>query len=191
MNFINKLLNLSSNIKIFLNNLNNKLKYSKKTNIINGFLFKLLYTMNNSTQIDTTVTLNIFNNTNISRISYINRVKNIDISVFNDIYNYLNKQINLHFHDSINNDNDYTIFAVDGTYLQLKESLSCECKKKKNNNSVTCLSTGIFNLTYNEPSILKLENKITNERTSLYNYIIYLININKIIKKFIFLIEVM
>jgi len=64
-------------------------------------------------------------------------------------------------------------------------------KKKKNNNSVTCLSTGIFNLTYNEPSILKLENKITNERTSLYDYIIYLININKIIKKFIFLIEIM
>jgi len=147
--------------------------------------------MNNSTQIDTTITLNIFNNTNISRISYINRVKNIDISVFNDIYNYLNEQINLHFHDSINNDDDYTLFAVDGTYLQLKESLSCECKKKKNNNSVTCLSTGIFNLIYNEPSILKLENKITNERTSLYDYIIYLININKIIKKFIFLIEVM
>jgi len=131
MNFINKLLNLSSNIKIFLNNLNNKLKYSKKTNIINGFLFKLLYTMNNSTQIDTTITLNIFNNTNISRISYINRVKNIDISVFNDIYNYLNEKINLNFNYNINNDYDYTIFAFDGKYLQLKESLSFECKKKK------------------------------------------------------------
>ena len=57
MNFVNKLLNLSSNIKIFLNNLNNKLKYSKKTNIINGFSFILLYTMNNSTQIDTTITI--------------------------------------------------------------------------------------------------------------------------------------
>ena len=83
------------------------------------------------------------------------------------IYTYLNKQILYYF--GSNNNNNYVILAVDGTYIQLKEKLADECKRIKNTSSVTCLVTGIFNITYNNPEILKFENNETSERKSFIN----------------------
>ena len=119
--------------------------------------------MVNATQEDIKIKLNFFNKTDASRTSYIKRINQIDITVFEDIYNYFNKQLIYYFNSNkhnnhinqINNDdinkinNDHIIYAVDGTYIQLKEKLHKYCKRAKNNSSVTCLVTGIFNITAN------------------------------------------
>ena len=83
-----------------------------------------------------------------------------------------------------NNNNDYVILAVDGTYIQLKEKLADECKRIKNTSSVTCLVTGIFNITYNTPEILKFENNETSERKSFIN----IFNNRYVYKLFIYII---
>ncbi len=42
----------------------------------------LLYTMNNSTQENITTKINYFNNNDVSIASYIKRIDNIDITIF-------------------------------------------------------------------------------------------------------------
>ena len=67
MNFTNKMCNLIVDIKNYLNKLNKKLEFkTRKTTINNAFIFKLLYTMNNSTQENITTKINYFNNNNAS-----------------------------------------------------------------------------------------------------------------------------
>ena len=97
----------------------------------------------------------------------ISRIRGDCVQRTRKIYTYLNKQI-LYYFES-NNNNDYVILAVDGTYIQLKEKLPDDCKRNNNTSSVTCLVTGIFNITYNNPEILKFENNETSERKSFIN----------------------
>jgi hypothetical protein len=149
MNFTKKIHNLTIDIKNYLNKLNKKLEFkTRKTSITDAFIFKLLYTINGSTQENVTTKLNYFNNNDASRASYIKRINSIDISIFEQFNDFFNKRVNYYFY---NDNNEYTIYAVDGTYIQLKEALNKECKRTKNDASVTCLLTGIFNVTYNEP----------------------------------------
>jgi len=56
-----------------------------------------------------------------------------------------------------------------GTYIQLKEALNKDCKRAKNDGSVTCLLTGIYNVTYNEPKLINFENNKTSEKESFKN----------------------
>ena len=51
--------------------------------------------MVNATQEDIKIKLNFFNKTDASRTSYIKRINQIDITVFEDIYNYFNKQLKI------------------------------------------------------------------------------------------------
>ena len=169
MNFIKNFNKLSLDIKNYINIISNQKKFrNRKTSLFDGIIFKLLYTMEKSTQDYVTCKLNLYNNNNASRKAYIKRIDNMDVSIFEKIYTYLNKQI-LYYFGSNNNNNDCVILAVDGTYIQLKEKLADECKRIKNTSSVTCLVTGIFNITYNTPEILKFENNETSERKSFIN----------------------
>ena len=163
MSFINNFNKLSIDIKNYIKKLNIQLQFkNRKTSLLDGFLFKILYTMKNSTQENITTKLNLYNNNDASRISYLKRINKIDICIFENIYNYFNKQITSYF----GNNNNYIIYAVDGTYIQLKEKLHDECKRVKNNTSVTSLITGIYNVTHNHPELIKFENNQTSERKS-------------------------
>ena len=162
MNFTNKIYDLIIDIKNYLNKLNKKLEFkTRKTTINDAFIFKLLYTMNNATQQNITTKINYFNNNDASREAYIKRIDSIDISIFEEFNNYFNKQVDYYFN---NDNNEYTIYAVDGTYIQLKEALNKDCKRAKNDGSVTCLLTGIYNVTYNEPKLINFENNKTSEK---------------------------
>ena len=113
--------------------------------------------MKKSTQDYVTCKLNLYNNA--SRKAYIKHIDNMDVSIFDQphmrrlcpkertykIYTYLNKQILYYF--GSNNNNDYVILAIDGTYIQLKEKLDNKFKSIKNTSSVIYLVTGIFNIT--------------------------------------------
>lgn len=165
MTSINNSCDLSNDINKYLNNLNDKLTFNnKKTKIHDAFIFKLLYTMANTTQEQITMRINKYKHNDISRTAYNKKINNIDICYFENFYKYLNERIDYYFHKESNN---FVIYAVDGTYIQLKESLNKKCKRAKNNSSVTCLSTGIFNVTYNEPTILKFENNETSKKNHL------------------------
>jgi hypothetical protein len=168
MNFINNFSRLSNDIKLYLDNLNCQLGFKKrKTSLIDGILFKILYTMKNSTHENITTKLNLYNNKDVSRVAYTKKINNINLHVFENLYNYLNNRINHYFYNIKNN--DYIIYAVDGSYIQLKEKLHTECKRKKNNTSVTALLTGIYNVTYDNSVLLKFENNETSERHSFLN----------------------
>jgi hypothetical protein len=68
MNFINNFSRLSNDIKLYLDNLNCQLGFKKrKTSLIDGVLFKILYTMKNSTHENITTKLNLYNNKDVSR----------------------------------------------------------------------------------------------------------------------------
>lgn len=58
------------------------------------------------------------------------------------------------------------IYAVDGTYIQLKENLHNDCKRTKNDTSVTCLVTGVYNVSHNFPVGITFENNETSEKKS-------------------------
>ena len=109
MNFIKNFNKLSLDIKNYINIISNQKKFrNRKTSLFDGIIFKLLYTMEKSTQDYVTCKLNLYNNNNASRKAYIKRIDNMDVSIFEKIYTYLNKQI-LYYFGSSNNNNDYVI----------------------------------------------------------------------------------
>ena len=61
MNFTKKMHSLTIDIKNYLNKLNKELEFkTRKTSITDAFIFKLLYTFNESTQENVTTKLNYF-----------------------------------------------------------------------------------------------------------------------------------
>ena len=168
MNFINNFNNLSRDIKNYIQQISKIHKFkNRKTSLSDGILFKLLYTIKNATQESVTTKLNLYNKIDASRVAYIKKINKINVNTFHKLHNYFNKRINYYFNNNINN--QYIIYAVDGTYIQLKESLTTDCKRKKNTGSVTTLSTGIYNVTYDTPTLIKIENNETSEKISFSN----------------------
>jgi hypothetical protein len=170
--FINKLRLLSSQINLytnsyFNNHINFKQNIKKRKTILNdGLLFKLLYTQKNSTQEIVTSKLNTYYKKNITRTSYCDRVKQLDINFFENLNNKFSELIDSLFY---NNNNKMNIIATDGTYTQFKSSTTNNENLNKNKSSVTCLSTCLYSVTYNNPINLKLESDMSNERLSFSN----------------------
>ena len=107
MNFIN---NLSCDIKNYIQQISKIHKFkNRKTSLSDGILFKLLYTIKNATQKSVTTKLNLYNENDASRFTYIKKINKINVNTFYKLHNYFNKRIN----------NQYIIYAVDGTYIQL------------------------------------------------------------------------
>lgn len=73
----------SLDIKNYINIISNQKKFrNRKTSLFDGIIFKLLYTMEKSTQDYVTCKLNLYNNNNASRKAYIKRIDNMDVSIF-------------------------------------------------------------------------------------------------------------
>jgi hypothetical protein len=139
IDFIDKLLLCSSEMNIYINNYYNNINIKKnikrrKTNLNDGFLFKLLNTQLNSTQETVTAKLNTYNKQNISRTSYSDRANQLDLKFFSDIYKKFSNLIDKIFYNK--NDNNMNIIAVDGTYCQFKSSITNNQNLNKNNSSI-------------------------------------------------------
>lgn len=134
---------------------------TKKTNLNDGILFKLLTCKKDVTHLDSAAYINKYNNTNVSAQGYYNRISNLNIEFYRDLSKFITKKINRSFYNS----NQYNILSVDGTYAQFKTSVNEE-KLNPNEDSTTNLITGIYNVTHNCPELLQIENKHT-ERSSI------------------------
>jgi hypothetical protein len=172
-NFKSKIYSFSKHINQFITNENkNNIKRIRKTDLHDAFLYKLLSNQPKKNTTSATNTINDFRKENISRQAYCKRSNNIDISFYEkllkEIDNYIhnNFKIKNHMDDMIN----HQIYAVDGTNNNLLSNLTNANFKKNKNGSITAESMGIFNITYNVPINIVI-NEHHNERKSLIDYL--------------------
>jgi len=170
---IKHIVELSKLIKNYLNE--NNYTYNKrvrKTNIFDGIIFKLLYGQKDASQEKITSKLNSFMNRKtaelkVSRQSYVEREKQIDISCYKGLYNIIDKFASNHIY----NNNIKQVYSVDGTHSNLSKTLTKDgLKLTKNNEIVNGLILGVYNVTYNFPVSLELS-KTKNERRSYLDFI--------------------
>ena len=139
----------------------------RKTTIVDGVAYRLLYAKNNSSQNIITAKINNFLNTTTNRSSFVDRDNQINVSFYEKIYttisNLVSKQI-------VNN---YTkqIIAVDGTHSNFNSVLGKE-GFALNTNKLSCtpLISGIYNVTYNYPVTLDLV-KHHDERKAFMDFV--------------------
>lgn len=173
----NKLINknfqlLSLRSKKFLEEKNKLLiKRNKETNIFDGFIFKLLYSQKYVGHLDITKIINEFKNKSINRTSYSQRAKIITEEFLCEYFSFLNIELNNLFYNNKQNNILVPCIASDGVksiaYYSTKNK---KCIKNKND-TFTFLSIGMFNITYNEPVLLKtLDHK--NERKAMTDNLI-------------------
>ena len=75
MIYVRKIRKLICDIKRYLKKLSKKLGFKyRKTTIYDAFIFKLLCTMDNSTQEIVATKINLFNNNDASRVAYLKRI---------------------------------------------------------------------------------------------------------------------
>lgn len=161
-NFNQKLVNLSKSINSLLKNKMTELNMrTKKTNLNDGILFKLLTCKKDVTHLDSAAIINKYNNTDVTAQGYYNRISNLKVEFYRDLSKFITKKIDKLFYKK----NQYNILSVDGTYAQFKTSVNEE-KLNPNEDSTTNLITGIYNVTHNCPELLQLETKRT-ERSSI------------------------
>lgn len=149
----------------------------KKTSLVDGLLFGILYSQKGKTQQVITGDLNSLNqnhkdkNVHISRQSFSNRFDNIGIEVYEEINNVLEKYIDSNF-DKRKKKYDITksLVAVDGTYITLRKSLMDVGFHKTNQSSVKALNMCLFNVTRNYPVTLQMV-KHLNERKAFFDVI--------------------
>ena len=169
---IRTLKKISKELQIFLSNNNNLcVDRTRKNDIIDAILYKLYYTEISSTQEKATIKLNDFKHkTNkTSRQSLVKKEKKLDVYFYEKLSNFLSDLIK----KNTNTNANYTrqIIAVDGTYPTLLNTITKDgYKSNKNENSVTPLVSGLFNITSNYPVILDLV-KTKNERTAFINFV--------------------
>lgn len=107
MSFTTKLNDLSLDLKNYINDIDTKLGFKhRKTCGIDAVLFKILQTVTNSNQEKIKTKLNLFNNNDASRIAYLKRIDQMDLSIFDNMYEYFNKQTD-HYFNTSNTNNDY------------------------------------------------------------------------------------
>jgi hypothetical protein len=157
-----KLLELSKNINNYLYKINDQYtQRNKKTNIIDGLLFNLLYSQKNTTQESITNKINVFKNNKITRRTYTDRMNKLDDKFYNNFITYLDKNINNLFY---NKNNNYQIITVDCSSTLLNKKLSnYDFKLNKNKESIVCLNLCMYNITYQNVNILSIRKK-RNER---------------------------
>ena len=89
-NFNQSIICLSKEINNYLCKKSDELKLrTKKTNIVDGVLFKLLALQQNSSYDKACIKLNRFNNNDVSTISYYNRANNLSINFYKELLIYL------------------------------------------------------------------------------------------------------
>jgi len=149
---------------------------NKKSDIFDGILFRLLYSQIDMSQDRVASKLNSLkcthnNGNKISRQAYASREKSIPLDFYTKFYNNITDFIDTDIYKKTNC--SYEVFAVDGTDISLLKTddlMSNNYKTNKNNKSITALSIGIFNVTYETPINLDLVNH-KNERRSFVDSI--------------------
>jgi len=171
---ISKIINMSKQInKIVIENGKDYIKRNKKTNSLHGLLFGLLHT-EKDVSMDTVAagfnTLNIreFKAIDtIARQSFLNRYNSLPLEFYENVSDKIGTLI-----DNMNKKNyTHQILAVDGSDTSCSKSLADKnYKLNKNNNSVTALNLGIYNVTKNLPIMLEMVNH-ADERKAFLDFI--------------------
>ena len=176
--FSNKFINknfrlLSEKSRKFLEEKNKILiKRNKETNIFDGFLFKLLYSQKYVGHLDVTKEINEFKNKFTDRTCYAERAKLITDDFLCDYFKFLDDEINNLFYCNKNNPTVIPFISTDGTKSIAYYSSKNKPQSKKNkNDTFTFLTMGMFNITYNEPVLLKpVDHK--NERKAMIDNLV-------------------
>lgn len=157
---------LASSINKFIINYKPNGKRFKDTNFLDGFMYKMMQGQQCMSGPKATYVLNKFKKTKISRISYHNREKDLDVGFYETIY----KKICSGF-DHLFEYNSKTFVAIDGTQINLNKNLSNQgLSLNKNKLAVNGLVLGIYNVSTNCPSELTLLSD-KNERQGFLKYI--------------------
>lgn len=145
------------------------IKRERDTNLFDAFAFKMYYTQKEITQSLVTNKLNKFKKTSIERSCYVDRSKLIDDKLLISYYSFMDKKINGLFYK--NKDIPYQICAVDGTKTNAySSSHNHTFKSTKRQDIFTFLNIGFFNVSYNDPCLLRsVDHK--NERKAFYDNI--------------------
>lgn len=172
-NFKSTLYKFSRHINNFIGNESkNYIKRNRKTDLHDIFLYKLLSNHPNKNTTTATNLINEFRKEHITRQAYCKRSNNIDISFYDKLLKEVNNYINNNFNNKNHTNNiiNHQIYAVDGTSNNLLANLKGANFKNNKNGSITAESMGIFNITYNVPTNI-IMNEHYNERKSLIDYL--------------------
>lgn len=170
---ISKLVSLSKSINQFIIGKNyDYLKRLRKTSIVDGLLFRLIYGQKNMSKDQAAILMNTFKDIKcksdkINRSSYSDRDNQISIKLYEQIYDTIGK----HIDENYLRRNTTEIFAVDCTQSHLSKILGDDgFKLNKNKLSVNGMTLGVYNITHNFPVALELV-KHKNERKAFLDYI--------------------
>ena len=142
-------------------------KRKRKLNINDAILYRLLYTQKNKSQQNVVSILNSKNNKHVNRSNYSRREAKIELDTYKKLYDIITKYENHYYYDKYT----YTVYAVDGTDSNMQIKLSDSgYKANKNNESVTSLSLGVYNVTRNYPVSLEMV-KHKNERKAFLDFL--------------------
>lgn len=171
--YISAIVELSKKLKDFINN--NSYKYIKrfrKTNIIDGFAFKIIQAQKDMSQEKATYVLNSFKKSKtkteiINRSSFVDREKQLTVDFYKSVYDIINGDLNILY----NNYDVKQVFAVDMTQINLSKSIANDgLKLNKNKLSVNGFTLGIYNILNNYPVTLELVTH-KNERKAFIDFI--------------------
>ena len=158
---------LSNQIRNFTKDSNDSIIIrNRKIDIIDSIVYRLLYTQINKSQQNVVSNINMHNDKKVNRSNYIRREASVKLSFYKDLYDIICK-----FEPKYYNTYTNTIYAVDGTNVNMNIKLKdYNYKPNKNNESITSLILGVYNVTKNYPVTMDLV-KHKNERRAFIDFI--------------------
>ena len=158
---------LSNQIRNLAKNNNNTIIIrNRKIDLIDSIVYRLLYTQINKSQQNIVSVINMYNNKKVDRSNYVRREASIKLSFYKDLYDIVCK-----FEPKYSDKYTKTVYAVDGTNVNMNIKLkNYNYKPNKNNESITSLILGVYNVTKNYPVTLDLVNH-KDERKAFINFI--------------------
>ena len=158
---------LSNQIRNLAKNNNNTIIIrNRKINLIDSIVYCLLYTQINKSQQNIVSVINMYNNKKVDRSNYVRRETSIKLFFYKDLYDIVCK-----FEPKYSDKYTKTVYAVDGTNVNMNIKLkNYNYKPNKNNESITSLILGVYNVTKNYPVTLDLVNH-KDERKAFINFI--------------------
>ena len=144
---MSKIINLSkfinNHINTYIDNIPT-IKREKKTNIIDGFIFGLLYTQKEITKDFITAKYNNLTKNNACRKSYTMRCNQISLEYLETLYSDLSTYINNNIYKN-NNNKQIQLYGVDGCKINTNIKLSNHGYIPNNSNTSCCILTmGVY-----------------------------------------------
>ena len=143
------ILNLAKDVnKYILNNTPNYTQRTRKINLFDATIFRLLMTKKNNRQDGVTININKYNNEHCSRSSYADKENKLDLNFYKGIIDILDNYVKKDKYSK-------QVVAVDGTYINILNNID-EFNQNKKKSTITPLISGIYNVTYKYPESLDL-----------------------------------